>query len=199
MQDNKFELFFKKYSGGITSILEKIELKSVVELLQTLMNARANKQRIFFIGNGGSASISSHAATDFAKDRFSEERYVFKVLSLTDNTSFITATANDFGYENIFVKQMKCLLSKGDVVIAISSSGNSLNVINAVEFATQQGAQTISIVGFDGGRLSKISQQTIHIPTKCGQYGFAEDITMILLHMLSIYIYENDHSELHTK
>ncbi len=191
-----FHAFYKKYSSGLSQIMQDLNVEPVCDLLHTLLQARSDGQRIFFIGNGGSASIASHATTDFAKDRFPDERYLFKVMSLTDNTSLITATANDFGYENIFVKQLKCLLQKDDVVVAISSSGNSKNIINAVEYAKQNGAHTVGIVGFDGGKLATVAQQYIHIPTKIGQYGFVEDVSMILVHMLSVFIYENDRSDL---
>lgn len=100
--------------------------------MRDLLKARAEDRQIFIIGNGGSAAAASHMATDFAKNRFKDETKNFRVMSLSDNTSWITATANDYGYENIFTNQLKNLMRPGDIVIAISSSGNSQNVVRAV-------------------------------------------------------------------
>lgn len=191
----EFEAFFRKYNAGLSKLLEKVKVSAVSDLLDALLKARRDNKRIFFIGNGGSAAISSHAATDFAKDRFKDSKYLFKVVSLADNTSLITATANDFGYENVFVKQLKCLLEKDDLLIAISSSGNSPNIIKAVEYAKECGAHTVGIVGFDGGKLAGAAEKNIHIPSKVGQYGYVEDISMVIIHMLSVFIYESDQQQ----
>ena len=126
--------------------MDEVEL-----LVNRILAAREEKRQIFFFGNGGSAAIASHIVTDLAKDRFEDENALFRVQSLNDNVSWFSATANDFGYEKVFVSQLKNLLQPEDLVIAISSSGNSPNVVKAIEFANQKGAETWGIVGFDSG------------------------------------------------
>ncbi|RMG45103.1 MAG: SIS domain-containing protein, partial [Candidatus Dadabacteria bacterium] len=157
-----------------------------------LRSARERESTVFIFGNGGSAAAASHFATDLAKDRFGDKRYLFKVMSLVDNTPLITATANDYGYEEIFLRQLKLYLKPDDLVIAISSSGNSENVIRATSFARESGAKTWGIVGFSGGKLAETAEQSVYIPTSVGQYGFMEDVTSILIHMVTVHIYEQD-------
>ncbi len=129
---------------------------------------------------------------DFTKERFADERLLFRVVGLTDNVSTITATGNDFGYDYIFVNQLKNLLQPGDLVVSISSSGNSPNILKAVEYANKKGATTYGIVGFNGGKLKDSATKSIYIPTRPGQYGFMEDVTLILVHIMSVFIYEQD-------
>jgi D-sedoheptulose 7-phosphate isomerase len=194
--ESTFEGFYRHYAAKLYEILERVDVSSVEDLVQDLQKARKENRQIFVIGNGGSAATASHFATDFGKHRFKDDSYNFRIMSLTDNTSWISAIGNDDGYENIFVTQLKNLLQRGDYVIGISSSGNSKNVINAIEFANNKGCMTWSIVGFTGGPMKAKSKKSVHIPTKVGQYGFHEDVSLVLNHMLSIYIYERDKAQL---
>ncbi len=187
-----FVSFYQKYTAGLMRCINALDVDAVDKLVKLLLVTRAKGKRIFFIGNGGSAATASHAATDFSKERFSEEHLLFKAISLTDNTSLITATGNDLGYEQVFVQQLKTLMTQGDLVIAISSSGNSENILQAVEYARSKGAYTVGVVGFDGGKLQQLADTAVHIPTKNGQYGFMEDISLMIVHIASIYLFEYD-------
>lgn len=184
--------FYKSYTKNLNQILASIDTQIVENLCQELLSARKRKSQIIFIGNGGSAAAASHFATDLAKQHFDDEDSLFRVLSLADNLPWFSAAANDFGYENVFVQQLKTVLQPEDILIAISSSGNSPNIIKGVEYANIKGARTFGVVGFDGGKLMKSANASIYIPTKKGQYGYMEDATSILIHILSIYLYELD-------
>ncbi len=194
-----FEQFFHKYSAGLFHALSQIDVRAVSTLAEELRAARNRNAQIFILGNGGSASNASHFVADLAKDRFGKEEYLFRVTSLVDNTPLVTATANDFGYENVFSQQLVRHVHEGDVVIAISTSGNSENVLRAIDVATEKRAKTFGITGFDGGKLAPKVDVSLHVPTKPGQYGFMEDITSIFVHMVTVYIYECDKVELATQ
>ena len=142
---------------------------------------------MFFIGNGGSAATASHFANDISigTNDYDEP---FKALSLTDNVSIITAIGNDYGYEDIFVKQLQVLGRADDVVVGISASGNSPNLIKAFEYAKKVGIKTVAITAFDGGKLKTIADEGIHVPTDTKEYGPAEDAHMILDHLVSAYL-----------
>lgn len=187
-----FPKFFSNYALSVAQVLSKVDVKEVQALVSDLLTARKRRAQIFILGNGGSAANASHMANDLSKQRFADESLLFRVMSLADNNSVITATANDMGYESLFTQQLKPLLQGGDLVIGISSSGNSPNVVNALQYAANRGAKTWGISGFDGGELKKACQNSLHIPTKRGQYGYHEDVTLILNHIISIYIYEHD-------
>lgn len=189
---SSFKKFFEKYTNGVIESLKALDVTVLEQLVNDLMAARADDRQIFIIGNGGSAATASHMANDFAKERFDDERSLFRVMSLTDNVSLLTATANDFGYDSIFLNQLKSLMRPGDLVIAISSSGNSESIIKAVDYANRKGAKTWGVVGFGGGKLKDHAQALIDIPSKRGQYGYMEDVTSIINHLLSVYIYEQD-------
>lgn len=191
-----FKGFFANYAQHIHRILQAMNVEEVECLVQDFLLARDLRRQIFVFGNGGSASSASHMANDFSKQRFEDERSLFRIMSLNDNISCMTATANDFGYEYVFVNQLKTLLQPEDLVIGISSSGNSPNITRAINYANQKGAKTYGIVGFNGGALKKDAQKCVYIPTKVGQYGYMEDVTLIINHMISIYIYERDKASL---
>ena len=194
-----FEKFFYRYSQGLLKSLFASDLHSITTLAHELMAARARRAQIFILGNGGSAANASHFATDLAKDRFGIDKYLFRVMSLVDNSALITATANDYGYEDIFERQLRRHMQPGDIVMAISSSGNSPNVLKAVEYAREHGARTFGIVGFGGGRLGEMVDVTLDIKTAKGHYGFMEDVTSIYIHMVSIYMYERDCVEINKR
>jgi len=195
IKPSDFSKFFKKYSSGITASLAAMDVEQVQDLAQAMLQARERRSQIFIFGNGGSAANASHFANDLSKQRFPNSRSLFRIISLTDNMSQISASANDEGYDTIFVNQLKNLMQPLDVVIAISSSGNSPNVVKAVEFAKAGGATTFGLVGFDGGALMKAADKSIYIPSEKGQYGFMEDITLVLSHIISVYIFERDAKE----
>jgi D-sedoheptulose 7-phosphate isomerase len=190
--NKSFESFYRKYTARLHAILQVLEVGQIERLVESMCQARSEGRQIFVLGNGGSAALASHFATDMAKERFDDDSALFRIQSLNDNMAWFSATANDFGYENVFVQQLKNLLRPKDLVVAISSSGNSPNVLRAVEYSKSKGAETWGIVGFDGGALMRESAQSIYIPTKKGQYGFMEDVVSVLSHIVSVYIFERD-------
>lgn len=175
------------YLFTIKSLLDNLDRKSVEEVAKLIESAFHNDKRIFIMGNGGSAATASHWANDFSKSISFNKKHL-KAMSLTDNVSLMTAIGNDDGYDQIFVNQLRVFMEEGDIVIGISASGNSSNIIKALMHAKEQGARTIGIVGFDGGAVKNIVDLSIHIETPPGLYGPVEDIHLLLDHMISSYI-----------
>jgi len=181
------EIFSKSYFKYLGDIFNRIDLSEIRIFVDTLLDARKKGARIFFIGNGGSASTSSHFANDLAFG-VNEYNKPFRVMSLTDNVSVLTALGNDFGYDEIFTRQLKIYANRGDVLVGISASGNSTNLILAFEYAKTCGVKTIALTAFDGGKLKKIADHGIHVPTGLKEYGPAEDVHMILDHLVTAYL-----------
>ena len=186
-QSSRPDEFARAYLDYLSDILARLDTAAIAAFAGTLLDARARDARIFFLGNGGSAATASHFANDIAIGTRSPEK-PFRAISLTDNAAVITAIANDDGYAEIFVQQLRTLLAPSDVVVAISASGNSENLIRAVEYANGRGAITVGLTGFDGGRLAEIVSLRVHIPTNPGEYGPAEDGHMILDHLIGAYL-----------
>ncbi len=179
--------FADSYLNYLQSILKKIDTKDIARFTETLLNARKRKATVFFIGNGGSAATASHFANDISIGSNDYEE-PFKAISLTDNVPILTAIGNDFGYEEIFVRQLRVLGQPEDVVVGISASGNSPNLLKAFEYAKNTGIKTVAITAFDGGKLKTMADYGIHIPTGLKEYGPAEDAHMILDHLVGAYL-----------
>ncbi|GAI36016.1 unnamed protein product, partial [marine sediment metagenome] len=147
--------FVEEYLRELKETLDKLPYSQIEKIKDILLEAYREDKKVFIMGNGGSAATASHFACDLAKGTVGKDdsRKRFKVIALTDSVPILTAWANDTAYENIFLEQLKNLLDAGDVVIAISGSGNSKNVIKAVEYANVQKALTIGLTGFKGGNL----------------------------------------------
>jgi len=181
----------KEFSLGYLNYLKKtidaLSPESIADFIQILFRARQEAAKIFFLGNGGSAATASHFANDIG---YGTRTWTppFQAIALTDNVAVLTALANDYGYENIFTLQLKTLMNPGDVVVAISGSGNSPNILQAVRYANENKAVTVGLTGFDGGELRRICQKNIHVPTEKGEYGPVEDIHMVLDHLVSGYL-----------
>lgn len=178
--------FFNSYRERFIKVLSEIKDDDVERLFKALEIAYESKAKVIILGNGGSAANASHLANDLNKTPL--DRLGVRALSLTDNLPWITAIGNDFGYEYIFVHQLERLLGQNDLVIAISSSGNSENVLKAVEFANSNGNVTVGILGFGGGKLLSKVKIPIHIPTAKGEYGFMEDGTTFISHAIASYL-----------
>ena len=143
--------------------------------------------RPFFIGNGGSTATASHFANDIAIGTNSYDK-PFRSVSLTDSNAIITAVGNDFGFKEIFVRQLRVLGRAGDVVVAISASGNSPNLIRAFDYAKSIGIKTVAITAFDGGKIKQMADEGVHVPTAPKEYGPAEDAHMVLDHLVGAYL-----------
>jgi len=183
----KPEEFADGYLSYLCSVLQAIDRTEVTGFIGTMLAARQSGARVFFMGNGGSAATASHFANDFAIGTCSYDK-PFRAISLSDNQAIITAIGNDFGHEDIFVRQLQVLGCAGDVAVGISASGNSLNLIKAFEHAKTAGIKTVAITAFDGGAMKAMADEGIHVPTGPKEYGPAEDAHMVLDHLVSAYL-----------
>ncbi len=179
--------FAAAYLDHVQTVLQRIDTAEVGRFIATLLDARERGATVFFIGNGGSAATASHFANDVAIGN-DEYKKPFLAISLADNMPMITAIANDFGYEEIFVRQLRVLGKRGDVLVGISGSGNSPNVVLAFEYALSAGIKTVAITAFDGGKLKAMADEGIHVPTEPKEYGPAEDAHMVLDHLVGAYL-----------
>jgi len=180
--------YFKEYSKYIAHLLSALDFNEIDRVAKRMVQTAQNGNTIYFAGNGGSAATASHFATDFSHGLVGGTGKLVKAVSLSDNMPLITAISNDYGYENVFTNQLKNLLVPGDMLVVISASGNSPNVVAAAELANTHGATTVALCGFDGGRLKDICHHVIHIETEKGEYGPVEDVHMMLDHMLASYL-----------
>lgn len=179
--------FANGYAEYLYSVLKSSDFSGLEKLELSLLEARENHQTIFIAGNGGSATTATSMANDLGFDILKKTGtdLPFKVLALTDNNSVITAISNDVGYENIFLNQLKIHFRKGDKLIVISASGNSGNLINAVEWVKSQGGTTVALLGFTGGKLKELCDISIHFKSLNGEYGPVEDAHLIVNHILA--------------
>ncbi len=180
-------VFARRYLDYLKHVLDTVDTDSVARFIATLLDTRRRGATVFFIGNGGSAATASHFANDLSIGSNDYEQ-PFRVVSLTDNVAIMTALGNDYGFEEVFVRQLRVLGKKGDVLVGISASGNSPNLIRAFEFAAKAGIRTVALTAFDGGKLKQMADEGIHIPTGPKEYGPAEDAHMILDHLIGAYL-----------
>ena len=155
-----------------------------------MKEARDNGQTIFVAGNGGSASTASHFACDMVKGASYKRDKRFKIMALTDNLATITAYSNDVGYDCVFVEQMKNFAQPGDLFIAISGSGNSPNVVTAMEYAKESGLKTIAMTGRDRGKLGVMAQLNLHVASP--HMGRIEDAHLIMCHTICYYFMDGE-------
>ena len=160
--------------------------QNIQKIVDSLLKARESGGKIFIMGNGGSASTSTHFVADLLKTSIIKNEKRFKAISLSDNIPVILAWSNDESFDGIFVEQLKNFLQKDDVVIGISGSGNSINVINAINFASDSEAVTISLTGMDGGELSKISKINVTVPSN--DMLTIETMHLAICHLLTTII-----------
>jgi len=192
-QDKSPESFTAGYVSQLTSLLTRLDTSSFARIVQLLDRARTEGRKIFLCGNGGSAATASHIAEDLALGPRKKGHRAFRTISLTDNVADITAIGNDDGYEQVFVQQLETLFDKGDLVIGISASGNSPNVIRALEYANKNGGISVGLTGFDGGTMKKICQYSLHVPTPPGEYEPVEDAHLVVGHILASYFKYQPH------
>lgn len=181
------EIFIAGYFKYLGEVLAGIDSKDICRFIEVLLSARKAGATIYFIGNGGSAATASHFANDIAIGTNAYDK-PFRAISLTDNQAIITAIGNDFGYDEIFERQLRLLGRTGDVVVGISASGNSINLIKAFDYAKSVGIKTVAITGFDGGKMKQIADESVHVPTGLKEYGPAEDAHMVLDHLVGSYL-----------
>lgn len=172
----------KQYIEDLQETLDRLPIEAIEQVIQLLAEARVNRKQVFIMGNGGSAATASHFVCDLAKGTRHPSLPPFRAISLNDSIPIMLAFANDEGYETVFASQLECQASPGDLVIGISASGNSSNILRAVETANQVPAVTIGFTGFDGGILSSLVDLHVHVPSSCIEQ--VEDIHLALEHLI---------------
>ena len=178
--------FSDDYLNYISALISELDRVHISQFVDHVLGVRDNKQTIFFLGNGGSASTASHFVNDISLGSRQFEN-PFRAVSLCDNQAVITAIANDDGYENIFLQQLQTQAKLGDSIVCISASGNSKNLVKAVEWSKANGIYTISLTAFNGGYIKQHTDLNIHVPTKIGEYGPAEDLHMVICGLIGSY------------
>ena len=173
------------YLQRLHAAVDGLPRDRLATLGEMLYRAYQNEKQVFTLGNGGSASTAGHMAADIAKNTISPHMRRFRALSLNDNTAMLTALANDLGYENVFSEQLQNLIRPGDLLIAISASGNSTNVLNAIRYAREQSAEVAGLLGFDGGEAAALVDVAIVVPSD--HYGVIEDAHLIINHIIVDY------------
>ena len=173
------------YKQEVLKAIETVDLEKVGEAIAMLAEARRLDRQIFVCGNGGSATAASHFACDMLKGASFNRPSRFRIMALTDSLPAITAYSNDVSYESIFVEQLKNFARSGDVVMAFSTSGNSPNVVRAIEYANSIGCRTIALSGRDGGRLGPIAELNLRVANS--HVGRIEDVHLIVMHMICYY------------
>ncbi len=170
------------YISVLQDTVGKLPVESITRVVETLQNARLEGRKVFIMGNGGSASTANHFVCDLAKNTRHDSLPHFRVIGLTDNMAIFSAYANDEGYENVFAAQLANLVEAEDVVIAISASGNSANVVKAIEEAKSYNAVTVGFTGFTGGKLASLVDIQVHVDSHVIEH--VEDIHLMLEHMI---------------
>ena len=181
------EKFTKDYINYLNEVLVNIDTKIIKKLEKHLENCRKNSQTIFVIGNGGSSTTATTMSNDLGFDilKKTQTNKPFRFVSLADNNAVITAIANDVGYENIFINQLKIHFRKGDSLLVISASGNSENLLNTAKWIKKNKGKLIGFLGFNGGKLKKYCDICVQAKTNNGEYGPVEDTHLILNHILA--------------
>lgn len=187
--------FAQDYIKNMHDILNNIDCGKIEEIGDLFYSTWDKGRQIFILGNGGSAATASHFACDLGKgtlkNEYDKKEKRIKVISLTDNVSTITAYSNDVGYEEVFSQQLRNLVNPADLVTIITGSGNSKNIIRAVEAAKEMQAATIGLLGFNGGKVKDMLSKYILVPSN--HYGRIEDAHLMLCHLISGYIFNKKH------
>jgi len=178
------------YLDRLKQTIDAISKKDISQLMNILLTAKDQGKTIFVMGNGGSASTASHFCCDFNKGISFGQEEMFKFMCLNDNIPTLMAYANDLGYEEIFIGPLKNFIQEGDLVIGISGSGNSVNVVKALEYANSKGAFTIGLTGYSGGKVKQICQHNVHIPVDDMQ--ITEDLHMVIDHCIMSILYKKN-------
>ena len=175
--------FVAGYFAKIRALMEGVDPASIARAMGMLEDAWRHDRQVFVIGNGGSAATASHWACDLNKGTARPDRPRLRVISLTDNVAHFSAIANDYGYEHVFTEQLRNLLHPGDLLVGISASGNSPNVVQAFQFAREQQARTLAVVGFTGGTLVETADCVVHFTSH--EYGPVEDMQLMINHLIT--------------
>ena len=179
--------YARAYVDNLIVILKGLDHEAVTGIIGVFEQVYRRKGRIYFAGNGGSASTCGHFVNDLHAGSLRHGGGGFRLMDLTSNIAALTALANDIGYEDVFLKQLEGIIEPGDALVVISASGNSKNLIKAVDYAKSQGVDTVGLLGFDGGELKLLCDMALIVSTPPGQYGPVEDIHLMVNHLISTY------------
>lgn len=179
------EAAVESYRRRLISILGGLDLGSVTRVVDCLFDAWQRRALVAIAGNGGSASTASHMANDLVKATRCDGKECFRAISLVDNVSLLTALANDTSYHTVFADQLSSLFGEGDLIVLLSASGESPNVLAAARRARELGGTSIALLGFSGGTLAEVADLAIHVETDRGDYGHVEDVHLALNHMIT--------------
>jgi len=196
LEPMKIKKFVHNYIEQLSELLNKIDPQDIEKIIELLEATKNRGGRVYVVGNGGSAATASHMVNDLGAGLRRRKIINFDIISLADNTPVCSAISNDVGYENIFYLQLKGLLKPKDLIIAISCSGNSPNIVKAVKYARKMDANIIGCTGFDGGYLKNNCDVSFHIDAADGEYGLVEDMHMILDHIIYSYYIEKKHKKI---
>ena len=180
------ESLIKQFITEHAETIKKINLPKINEAIELIKRAYEGRSTIFSCGNGGSAAISNHLHCDHLKGCQTDTKLKPRVISLSSNIETITAIANDISYDDIFLYQLKTMADREDILITISSSGNSENIFRACSWAKEKGIHVICMTGFDGGKIGNIADINLHVD--CDNYGVVEDVHQSLMHIIAQYI-----------
>jgi D-sedoheptulose 7-phosphate isomerase len=175
-------ILIDSYINELKTTLDKIDRQIIIKIYDLLKTTSIEKKQVFIFGNGGSGSTASHFVCDLNKGASYQREFRYRGICLNDNTPTISAYSNDVSYDDVFVEQLKNFLNEGDIVIGISGSGNSKNVIKAIDFANRNGNITVGLTGFDGGLLKEKAKYNINAPVLDMQ--IAEDVHLVVVHIL---------------
>ena len=190
-KSKKIDEFSLSYIENLHKLFSGINLNHLIKIEKELRELRKNNSTLYVFGNGGGAATAMTMANDLGFDVLKKTgKKTFKIISLNDNSSVMTAIANDTDYTKIFLNQLNIHFKKGDKVLIFSASGNSKNLISAAKFVKSRNGKVLSIVGFNGGKLKKLSDICLHVPSKKGDYGPVEDAQLIINHILAHWFQE---------
>lgn len=183
-----FQEYARRYFQYCAELTARFDLAALERFAEILDRARQDGRTVLLAGNGGSAATASHFATDLAYGASIPGAPPLRAGSLTDNVSAVTALGNDRTYADVFVGQLEHWLAPGDVLVVISASGNSLNLVRAVEYANAHGGTTVGLLGFDGGLLKTLCHLAVVVETPSGEYGPVEDLHLMIDHVVTTYL-----------
>ena len=189
---NPFLAPINAYLSRARDVLTQVNTEEMAAIAALLKQAYVEQRTIFVMGNGGSGATASHMACDLNKGACLQAEKKFRVMALTDNMATILALGNDLNYDSIFVEQLKNFAQPGDVVIGISGSGNSRNVLRAIEYANTLGCETVAWCGYDGGKLKSLAKHVFHV--RVNDMQLVEDLHMMLVHILMQVLYAGPNS-----
>ncbi len=189
--------YARRYAARMVEVLRALDTEAVGRIIEAFGRVRESGNTLYFLANGGSAAVASHWVNDLVAGAYTDGQPPIRALCLTDNIASVTALANDDGYDDIFTHQLRVFLRPGDLVYAMSVSGNSENIIRAVDYAKEAGATTVGICGFSGGRLKDRCDITLHVPSAPDEYGPVEDVFAILDHVVMSYLAMQRGKKLH--